>query len=499
VRALALRLRFLLLVAGTMLPMLLFAVGLVAHNYQRDRAQAFDRVMATVRSIRLVLDSEMSSITAGLTVLSLTQALQRDDIEGFRKNAEAFTALYHGEAGLVLADHEGRQLINTRVPAGSPIPPRRNLKVNGEAFRSGKPLFSRLFRGSVTRTPIITVEVPVLREGRVVYVLSFNPPMSLFQRIIERQRPTADWTLSIFDQDGVSFARVPNPDQSIGQKASPTLYAELFKSDEAKINTVSLEGLPLLTAFTRSNLTGWTVAAGVHTGTLTAPLYRTLAATTGIGLVLLAIGLGFAIRMASRIAHVESMQRLLVAELSHRVKNTLATVQSIAMQTFVADVDSKEAQQKFTERLSALGRAHGLLSEEKWDQADLGGVAQSVMAPYATTSNRVKMDGPEIRMQPQQALMFSMVLHELATNALKYGALSVATGSVEIEWRRNGDRLHLSWSETGGPPVSQPTRTGFGSRLITQGLAAQDGKAQMEFRPDGVICVIDCALPPAPP
>jgi two-component sensor histidine kinase len=497
VRTPALRVRLPLLVAGTMLPMLVFAVGLIAHTYQRDHAQAFDRVMDTARSVRLVLDSEMSSVTASLTVLSLTQALQHDDIEGFRKNAEAFTALYHGAAGLVLADHEGRQLINTRVPAGSAIPPRRNMAVNEEAFSSGKPIFSRLFRGSVTQTPIITIEVPVLRDGRVVYVLSFNPPTSFFQRIIERQRPSEDWTVSIFDQDGINFARVPNPEQTVGQKASPTLYAELFKADEAKINTVSLEGLPLLTAFTRSSLTGWTVAAGIRTATLTAPLYRTLAVTTGIGLVLLAIGLGFAIRMASRIAHVESMQRLLVSELSHRVKNTLATVQSIAMQTFVADVDSKEAQQKFTERLSALGRAHGLLSEEKWDQADLGGIAQSVMAPYATTSNRVKMDGPEIRMQQQQALMFSMVLHELATNALKYGALSVATGRVEIEWRRNGDRLHLSWSEMGGPPVSQPTRTGFGSRLITQGLAAQDGKAEMNFRPAGVICVIDCALSPA--
>src|SRR4029079_4020015 len=137
-------------------------------------------------------------------------------------------------------------------------------------FRTMRPVYSRVFIGSVSRTPIITIDVPVIKDGKAIYVLSFNPPLKLFQRIVQEQRPSADWTISLFDQDGVNFARVPNPEQTIGQRASPTLYAELFKANEAKVSTVSLEGVTLLTAFTRSQLTGWTVAAGIASHTLTA-------------------------------------------------------------------------------------------------------------------------------------------------------------------------------------------------------------------------------------
>ena len=475
-----------------MVPLLLFAVGLISWTYLRDRAVAFDRVMETVRSIRIVLDSEVNSITAGLQVLALSQALQRGDLNNFRTDAEAFVSLYAEESAVVLADRDGRQFINTRAPVGTALPPRQNRAGTEAVFRTARPFYSRVFFGSVSRMPIITIDVPVMRDGEVAYVLSFNPPMKLFQRIVEQQRPGTDWIISLFDQDGVNFARAPNPERAIGQRASPTLYVELFNTDEAKISTVSLEGMPLLTAFTRSHLTGWTVAAGIASHTLTAPLLRTLLVTTAIGLVLLAIGLAFAVRMAARIAESEALQDLLVNELNHRIKNTLATVQSIALQTFRSTADTTEAQRNFSDRIVALGRAHSLLNEERWNGADVRSIVESVMEPYMSEPGRVEMAGPHIRMKAAQALALSMVLHELATNAAKYGALSNVFGKVTMSWGLDGNQLNLLWRERGGPPVAEPEKKGFGSRLIAQGLGAQNGSTEVTYEKMGVVCIIRC-------
>ena len=493
-QARSLRLRLSLLVAGTMLPMMMFAIGLIYLNHQQDREVAFDGVLQTVRSMRLVLDSEVNAITASLTVLALSQALQRGDIEGFRQNAQAFVDRYPNESALSLADRDGHQLLNTRVPAGEPLPSRQNRAGTEAVFRTGHPVYSHVFVGSVARVPIITIDVPVLHGAEVVYLLSFNPPLSMFQRIVEQQRPSEEWTASIFDQDGVHIARVPNPEQIVGKRASPSLYDQMMKTNEAKVNTTTIEGQHVLTAFTRSPLTGWIVVAGVSTSTITVPLWRTLAVTGAIGALLLAVGLFFAIGMATRIARAEALHGLLVNELNHRVKNTLATVQSIATQTFRTNSDSAEAQRKFSDRLVALGQTHGLLSEANWEGADVGGVAQRVLEPYATEPGRVRATGPEILMPSAQALMLSMVFHELATNAVKYGALSSSSGRIVVEWQREGNELALTWREQGGPPAHEPTQTGFGSRLITRGLAGSGGTAEMAYNESGLVCTIRCPI-----
>ena len=478
---------------ATLLPLIIFAVGLVYVYHQHDRDAAFDRVLETVRGIRLVMDAEVSNVTAGLQVLALSQSLQRDDMEGFRRDALAFTQGFPSDVAVLLADRAGKQYVNTRVSAGTPLPERRNLEASEEIFKNGKPIYSRLFTGSVIGTRIITIDVPVMRDGKVVYALSYNPPLSLFQRIVEQQRPSDAWTISIFDQTGINIARVPNPEQTIGQRASPTLYAQMFKSTEAQIETVTLEGVPLLTAFTRSPLTGWTVAGGIAASSITAPLWRTVAITSAIGAGLLAIGLFFAVSMAKRIARGEAVHALLINELDHRVKNTLSSVQSIAMQTFLPGINGTEARKNFNDRLMALGRAHSMLNDEKWRSADLSTIVENVMQPYDT--RRVQARGPNVHMSPTPTLMLSLILHELATNALKYGALSNATGSIAIDWKAdNQNSLVLTWRENGSPRVAPPERKGFGSRLISTGMTGRGGSAEINYAEDGVVCTIRCPL-----
>jgi two-component sensor histidine kinase len=373
------------------------------------------------------------------------------------------------------------------------LPSRTSRENRDEVFLTRRPSFSPLFVGSVSKQTIVTVTVPVFRQGEAIYDLSFDPPLQIFQRIIEQQKPSGEWTISIFDQKGVNFARVPNPETTIGSSASPTLFAVMFKSTEGQERTVSLEGVPLLTAFVRSPLTGWTAAAGIAEKTLTAPAARTFLLTGTIGIVMLAIGLGFAIRMASTIARAEALHDLLINEVNHRVKNTLATVQSLSLQTFHSGADAA-ARSKFDARLGSLGRAHDVLSAKKWEGADIWEIVEATMEPFvSTTPDRIRLSGPSVAMSARSLLMLSMVLHELATNATKYGALSKAGGRVSIDWAlKGGDTVELFWSEAGGPPVEKPAHAGFGSTLIEKGFAAQiGGTATLRFDPKGVTCALE--------
>jgi two-component sensor histidine kinase len=495
---LSLPVRLALLVAGTMLPLIVFAVGIVFNHYEQDRKEASRRVLETVRSIRLVLDAEMQRMTGGLQVLALTESLRSGDFERFRRIASGFLDQY-GKDGIVLvADRDGRLLFSSATPDTASLPLRNNRDIVEKVFATRQPQYSDLYIGAVKKQSIVTVEVPVFRDGEVIYDISFSPPIELFQTIVEKQRPNANWTISIFDREGINFARVPNPQATVGKRASPSLYAEIFRNTEATLLTVSLEGVPLLTTFARSSLTGWTVAAGMAEDSLVAPLWRNLAITSTIGGLLLLIGLTFAVRMATTIARGERLHNLLIDELNHRVKNTLTILQSIAVQTFRSA--SKSEREKFEGRLGALAETHNLLSEEKWQGSGLRDVIGRVMQPYLLSNpERLRMFGPKVPLSPRVAVVLSMILHEIATNATKYGALSNDTGTVTLDWdvtREEGQpKLTLIWSESGGPHVVAPVQRGFGSRLIERSARDQlGGEATVDFLPRGVVYTVTCAL-----
>ena len=227
------------------------------------------------------------------------------------------------------------------------------------------------------------------------------------------------------------------------------------------------------------------MAAGIPEGSLVGPLWRSLAITSVIGGILLLVGLAFAVRMATTIARGEMLHDLLIEELNHRVKNTLAIMQSIATQTFRSA--SRAEREKFEGRLGALAEAHNLLSTEKWQGSELADVIGRVLQPYLLNNpERVRMFGPVVPLSPRLAVVLSMILHEIATNAAKYGALSVGSG-----WTGSGS----GWTEAGGPPVTAPVQRGFGSRLIERSARDQlGGEATVDFLPRGVVYTLTCAL-----
>jgi PAS domain S-box-containing protein len=197
----------------------------------------------------------------------------------------------------------------------------------------------------------------------------------------------------------------------------------------------------------------------------------------------------------------ERQQKLLVDELNHRVKNTLATVQAIASQTLRTNPEPAAFRQAFEARLIALSATHDLLTAANWRGAQLSDVVQLEFRPFGP--ERYRMQGPPVELPPAEALALGLLFHELATNAAKYGALSGEEGCVEVDWSVEGEcpdrRLELLWAERGGPKVVAPTQRGFGSRLIERSLRAQmGGEAVLEFAETGLRCRVVLPLRAAP-
>lgn len=193
----------------------------------------------------------------------------------------------------------------------------------------------------------------------------------------------------------------------------------------------------------------------------------------------------------------EDRQKLLMDELNHRVKNTLATVQSLAAQTARGVSSPEEFRRAFEGRLLALSQAHDQLTRRHWSSADLRAIVTAAVGPYLTAGQeRIVIGGGDVTVTPRVALTLAMVLHELTTNAVKYGALSTAIGRVDVSWRleqrpAQPAMLRLDWRESGGPPVSVPQRRGFGTRFIEESVKAElQGTALLRFDPGGLSCTM---------
>jgi len=210
-------------------------------------------------------------------------------------------------------------------------------------------------------------------------------------------------------------------------------------------------------------------------------------------------GLHAIARDVTEMKRAEAHQKLLIDELNHRVKNTLAIVQSIARQSFKPGSDPEATRLAFEGRLQALSEAHDLLTRKQWEAAPMQLVVEDAMRPHAEPE-RIAIAGPPIKIPPKTAISLSLAIHELATNAVKYGALSVPDGRIAIRWDRmvadGVEQFTLFWTEEGGPPVTAPERRGFGTRMIERGLAAElNGTAVIEFAPEGLRCRVTAPLP----
>lgn len=197
----------------------------------------------------------------------------------------------------------------------------------------------------------------------------------------------------------------------------------------------------------------------------------------------------------------EERQKLLINELNHRVKNTLAIVQGLSMQTFKQVDGAGPAMSVFDARLNALASAHALLTERNWEAAGLLDTVRTALEAAAGSAiSRVDITGPDFTLQPQAAVSLAMLIHELSTNAIKYGALSNGAGRIEVSWtieeQDDGCALTILWAESGGPPVEKPAGRGFGTRLIQRGISSdRRSMVTLDFTPQGLHCTVKALLP----
>lgn len=195
-------------------------------------------------------------------------------------------------------------------------------------------------------------------------------------------------------------------------------------------------------------------------------------------------------------------KQLLINELNHRVKNTMAIVQSLSAQTLRDDRPTAQARADFDSRLLALASAHVLMTEAEWRSAPLHELIARTIQPFAEGDGAVRfsLNGPLATLPPKSAVAFALAVHELCTNAAKYGALASPIGRVDVEWgfaeAPTGPRLRFTWRESGGPPVVAPATRGFGARLLERGLSAElRGTVTLAFPPEGLVCEIDAPAP----
>ncbi len=186
----------------------------------------------------------------------------------------------------------------------------------------------------------------------------------------------------------------------------------------------------------------------------------------------------------------EEARLLLAREVDHRAKNVLAAVQAIAMLTAAESV--RDFRTALIGRIQAMAKAHTLLATNRWSGGDLGSLVKDELLAW---EGRVRTDGPPVRLPVEIVQPFALALHELATNAAKYGALSCATGAVSVTWALAGPEVRVVWQETGGPPVSRPQHEGVGTELLMLGIENQaGGRVHMDWRPEGLACSIDLPL-----
>lgn len=199
-------------------------------------------------------------------------------------------------------------------------------------------------------------------------------------------------------------------------------------------------------------------------------------------------------------AHCET----LIDELNHRVKNTLSTVQSIVSQTLRGSNDPEKIRESIESRIFALARSHELLSHRQWDGAGLHALVTAALLPFRSIggeADRFKVEGPDVHMTPRATLALGTVFHELATNAVKHGALSDDTGTVSVTWRTEplagAEQLTIEWRERDGPAVVDQTQKRFGSQIIERGLPHElNGSAELAYLPTGLVCTITLRVPP---
>jgi len=290
------------LVIACIAPVWLIAGFLVFHAYSSKCNQLNRDMLETARSMTMVVDRELTSVQSALLALATSPSFKNGDFEDVHRQTLELLKSYPG-ADIIVADMTGQQVTNSFRPYGSPLPKRNNPAVVRSIFESGKPIISNLFFGAVTKRPLIGIDVPVFRDGKVVNDLSMTFSSDRMASILSHRKLTEGWYGAILDRKKVVVARTRNPERSIGKQASPALCQVLATTDEGTAEYRNIEGIQVLAAFSQSAMSGWTVVVGVPKAVVMAEIYRWTGWAIGGATIISLTGIMLAMGIARRIAH----------------------------------------------------------------------------------------------------------------------------------------------------------------------------------------------------
>ncbi len=524
---LSLRAQLVRLVLALLLPsiavtvLLLWAIDREAYKTQERQLEA------TARTLSLVIDGRIAEQVSTVQALSVSPNLARADWSGFAAQARA--ALSETDSWVVVRSAEGEAWVNTHSGLSKHLPAAPTPKGVWSGQRGGA-FVSNVIWGPSAKTPVIVVMKPVtLNDGRTVG-LSVVQPATSFTALLKRQQLPSRWTASVLDANVRIVGRSRAAEKYVMGSTAPTMTNALRERPSGILRARTFEGIDVLTAYVQLPGYHWTAVVAMPREEAAGAARRAILVGMAVGLLLLTVGVLLALRTGARIAApVENLaraafdwiqgrgasfppstglretdelsrafaaalravderdeqHRLLMNELNHRVKNTLATVQAVAQHSRRGAASLDDYVYALEGRIIAMARAHELLTRSSWEGAEMRELAHEALEAFA--GPRVRISGPPVRIAPTDALNLSLILYELATNAAKHGALSNDSGVVDLSWRPAGNHIEVVWTESGGPPVSPPRQRGFGSRLIAR--AAEDLQpSQLEYAPEGFRC-----------
>ncbi|MGE5547630.1 MAG: GAF domain-containing protein [Solirubrobacterales bacterium] len=300
-RAPTIRSKLAMLVVACLTPAFVATTLLLYSAYERERSQLEREELQAVRALALLVDRHLASVLAEAQVLASSPHLQTGDLAAFHAQARA---VLHDRIGtiVVLSDASGQQLVNTVRPFGDALATHGNPQQLRRVFDTGRPVISDLFIGGVLHRPVLAVGVPVFRDGKVVYDLSIGILPESLGVLWEQQRLPPDWIAAVFDTQGSIVTRTHESEKYLGKKGTPILVERMRASEEGLSVNNTLEGMPVLGAFSRSRISQWSVAIGVPTDVLFGPLRRSLMLFGTLVAALIATGVGLAWIIGGRIA-----------------------------------------------------------------------------------------------------------------------------------------------------------------------------------------------------
>jgi two-component sensor histidine kinase len=527
----------------------LFAlIGLALHSLvSTEIAKARDQLLRNAQDISQNVDREIFGHLTTLQALATSLTLERGQYQEFHKRAQA--ALDNRNVSVLLLEPSLQQILNTRVPYGTPLPKTSDEEGVTTVFKTGKPHVSNSFFGKVSKRQVVNVEYPVIRDGIVKYVLVIAIDVENFAETLAGLKTTEGLIVTLSDRNGTAIASVPSGNPVV--MAPPSVRPA--QPDPATFEYEDAEGALWVEASVRSQLSGWRTSVIASSDLfsemtwtsirwLLYALVVTILLTAVLGTIIgrrmadpiheirkatneLAEGKAIAPRdlplkearavmsslsraadlIATRNASLRESEEksrenarqinTLMHELAHRNKNQLSIVLAMARQLASTCKDLPEFQEKFVQRIMAKAAAQDLVSRGVGSGVPLDLLLENQMKPFAgENSPQVVATGPEALLKAEAARTLGMAFHELATNATKYGALAKPGGAIHVTWSidQPQQRLKIEWREIGGPPVKRPERVGFGHNIVDKYTSRMlNARVAYRFEPDGVIWTVE--------